>query len=214
MKRTSRLSGSAEESIFKSVLGGAISQQRNTQIIYYQGETANTLFYIREGVVMLTTRSKGRQLAAIAVLGAGDFFGQSCLEGIPLRMYTATAIGSCSILAIKKKEMIRILRRDRIASTFFIFYLLSVIKKYQEHVADLLGNPAEERLARVLSRLAQLSGKGGRVPKISQGLLANMVGTTRSRINMIMNRFRKRGFIAYNGGITVRSSLRAKYLPR
>jgi CRP/FNR family transcriptional regulator, cyclic AMP receptor protein len=202
----------AEEFILKNVVSGAISQCRNKQIIYYQGETANTLFYIREGLVVLTTRSKGRRLAVIAVLGAGDFFGQSCLEGIRLRICTATALGSCSIVAIKKKEMIRILRRDRIASTSFVFYLLSVIKKYQEHVVDLLGNPTEQRLARVLSLLAQLSRKGGRVPKISQGLLANMVGATRSRINLIMNRFRKRGFIAYNGGITVRSSLRAKYL--
>ncbi len=211
MKRTSTLSVRAEKSIFRSNLGGTISKYRNKQIIYSQGETADTLFYIREGLVMLTTRSKGRRLAVIDVLGAGDFFGQSCLTGVPLRVCTGTAIGSCSIFTIKRKEMIRVLRGDRIASTFFVSYLLSVIKKYQEHLVDLLGNSTEQRLARVLSQLAQLSKEGGRIPKISQGLLANMVGTTRSRINMIMNRFRKRGFVAYNGGIKVHSSLRTKY---
>jgi CRP/FNR family cyclic AMP-dependent transcriptional regulator len=212
MRITNTLSARAEQSVFKRVLDGATSQYRNKQIIYSQGKTANTLFYIRAGDVMLTIRSKGRRPAVITVLGAGDFFGQSCLARVPVRICTATAIGSCSILAIEKKEMIRILRGDRVTSNAFASYLLSAIKKYQEHLVDLLVNPAEQRLARVLLQLAQLSPKGERIPKISQEVLANMVGTTRSRINFYINRFRKRGFIRDNDGIKVHRSLRTTYL--
>lgn len=107
--------------------------------------------------------------------------------------------------------MILTLRGDRATSNVFVSYLLSVIKKYQEHLVDLLVNSTEKRLARVLLQLAQL-GKGGRIPKISQRVLANMVGTTRGRTNLLMNRFRKRGFIGYNGGIKVHSSLHVMYL--
>jgi CRP/FNR family cyclic AMP-dependent transcriptional regulator len=210
MKNTSSLSARAEKSIFKSGLNGAISQYRNKQIIYSQGEMATTLFYLRKGDVMLTIRPKGRRPAVITVLGAGDFFGQSCLAGVPLRMSTATAIGSCSILTIEKEEMIRILRGDGVSSNVFVSYLLSVIKEYQEHLADLLVNSAERRLARVLLRLAKLSPKGGSIPTISQGVLADMVGTTRSRVNFYMNRFREQGFIAYNPGIKVQKSLHAQ----
>jgi CRP/FNR family cyclic AMP-dependent transcriptional regulator len=213
MRSTSRQSERAEQSAFKSVLGGTPSKYKNKQIIYSQGKTANTLFYIWGGDVMLTIRSKGHRPAVITVLGAGDFFGQSCIAGVPLRLCTATAIGPCLILAINKKEMTRILHRDKVTSRFFVSYLLSVIKEHQDHVVDLLVNSAERRLARVLLHLARLSANGGHVPKISQAVLAIMIGTTRSRTNFLMNRFRKRGFIRYNGGIKVNSSLRAKYFP-
>ena len=183
MKNTSSLSASAEESIFKTGLSGAISRYRDKQRIYSQGDTADSLFYIRKGGVILAIRSNGRRPAVITVLGAGDFFGQSCLAGVPLRICTATAIGSCSILIIEKEEMIRILRGDGVSSSVFVSYLLSVIKKYQEHLADVLVNSAERRLARVLLRLAKLSPKGGSIPRITQGVLADMVGTTRSRVN-------------------------------
>jgi CRP/FNR family cyclic AMP-dependent transcriptional regulator len=210
MKSTSSLSASAEESVFKSGLSGAMSRYRDKQIIYSQGETATTLFCIRKGDVMLSVRSKGRRQAVITVLGAGDFFGQSCLAGVPLRMSTATAIGSSSILTIEKEEMIRILREDGVSSNVFVSYLLSVIKEYQEHLADLLVNSAELRLARVLLRLAKLSPKGEGIPKISHRVLADMVGTTRARTSALMNRFRRQGLIAYNGGIKVHSSLRTR----
>jgi CRP-like cAMP-binding protein len=215
MRSTSPLSARAEQSLFKSLLGGTISQYRNKQIIYSQGKAAHTLFFIREGDVMLTIQSKGGPPAVITVLGAGDFFGQSCLAGVPLRICTATAIGPCSILIIKKKEMIRALRIDALASNCFVSYLLSVIKKYQEHLADLLVYSAEQRLARVLLQLGKTSSKGGRITRISQQVLATMVGTTRGRINVLMNRFRKRGFVGfvgYKGEITVHSSLLAMYL--
>jgi CRP/FNR family cyclic AMP-dependent transcriptional regulator len=212
MRNTPTLPPRGGHFLFKSGLSGTISQYRNKQIIYSQGKAANTLFYIREGDVLLTIRSKDCRPAVITVLGAGDFFGQSCLAGVPLRMCTATAIGSSSILTIKKKEMIRILRRDSETSNSFVSYLLSVIKQYQENLVDLLVNSSEQRLAHVLLHLAQLGANGGRVPKISQQVLANMVGTTRSRTNVLMNRFRKRGFIDYNGEIKVHSSLRTIYL--
>jgi CRP/FNR family transcriptional regulator, cyclic AMP receptor protein len=212
MRSISTLSARAAQSIFKNVLGGAILQYRNRQIIYSQGKTANTLFYIREGDVMLTIRSKDRRPAVITVLGAGNFFGQSCLAGVPLRICTATAIGSCSILTIKKKEMIRILRGDRVTSSFFVTYLLSIIKKYQEQLVDLLVSSAEQRLASVLLQLAQSSRKGGRIPKISQRVLANMVGTTRTHTNFLLNRLRKQGFVVYNGEMKVHRSLRTRYL--
>jgi len=212
MKRNRAPSARAEQSAFKSVLDGTFSRYRNNQIIYSQGNTANTLFFIREGGVMLTIRSKGRRPAVITVVGPGDFFGQSCLTNVSLRICTATAIGSCSILSIKKQEMIRILRRDRVTSHFFLSYLLSVIKKHQDHLVDLLVNSTEVRLAHVLLDLAQLSPRDAQIPKIRQTDLANMVGTTRSRANFIMNRFRKRGFIGYDGEIKVHSSLRTTYL--
>jgi CRP-like cAMP-binding protein len=211
VKRSSILAARLEKAIFKSVLGSAIAQYRNKQIIYSQGKSASTLFYIREGNVMLTVRSRDRRPAVITVLGAGDFFGQCCLAGVPVRMCTATAIGFCAILTIRKKEMIRTLLRDPVTSSLFASYLLSVIKKYQEHLVDLLVHKAEQRLAHVLLQLAQMSAKGGRIPRISQGALASMVGTSRSRINLLMNRFRKRGLVAYNGGIKIHSSLRTAY---
>jgi CRP/FNR family transcriptional regulator, cyclic AMP receptor protein len=209
MRSTKPLSARAEQAIFKSVLGRTISRYRNKQIIYSQGNPANTLFYIREGNVALTIRSKSRRPAVITVLGAGDFFGQSCLAGVPLRICTATAIGSCSILTIKKKEMIRTVRENRVVSKLFVSYLLSAIQEYQEHLVDLLVNSTEQRLARVFLQLTKLGTKDGQIPKISQEVLANMVGTSRSRTNLFVKGFRKRGFVEYNsGGIRVHSSLR------
>jgi CRP/FNR family transcriptional regulator, cyclic AMP receptor protein len=212
MRSTNMLSARAERSAFKRVLSGATSHYRNKQIIYSQGERASTLFYIRSGYVMLGIRSKGRRPAVITVLGAGDFFGQGCLADVPVRICTATAIGSCSILTIEKKEMIRILHGDRVTSNVFVSYLLTALRKYQEHLVDLLVNSAEQRLARVLLHLAQLSPKGGRIPQISQEVLATMVGTTRSRVNFYINRFRRRGFVRYNGAIKVHRSLRTVFL--
>jgi CRP/FNR family transcriptional regulator, cyclic AMP receptor protein len=216
VRSASSLSSRAEQSIFKSGLSGTISQFQDKQTIYSQGKTADTLFYIREGHVMLTIRPKGRRPAAVAVLDAGDFFGQSCLAGVPYRLCTATAIGSSSILTIKKKDMVRTLRRDSRTSNCFLSYLLLVNRNYQEQVVDLLVNPAGERLAHVLLRLAQSSAKGGRITGITQTALANMAGTTRSRTNLHMNQFRKRGFIRYHGTkntvIQVHRSLRTGYL--
>jgi CRP-like cAMP-binding protein len=160
--------------------------------------------------VRLTSRSKHHPSAVTAILGVGDFFGGLCLVGLPLRMSTAVALTSSSIRVIKKESMIRMLQKKKLSNTF-VSYLLSCLKKYEDHVAELLTSPAEQRLARVLLRLANLDGNGPSVselPTINHQVLAEMVGTTRSRINVFMNRFRKQGFISYNGGIEIHKSLR------
>jgi len=191
-------------------LGGTVSHYRPNETIYSQGTPAFTLFYIQEGGVRLTSRSKHQPSAVTAILGVGDFFGGLCLVGLPLRMSTAVALTSSSIRVIKKESMIRMLQKKKLSNTF-VSYLLSCLKKYEDHVAELLTSPAEQRLARVLLRLANLDGKGPSVselPAINHQVLAEMVGTTRSRINVFMNRFRKQGFINYNGGIEVHKALR------
>jgi CRP-like cAMP-binding protein len=192
-------------------LGGKVSRYRGKQNIYTQGEPAYTLFYIQEGGVRLSTRTKHRASAVTAILGVHDFFGELCLAGYPLRMSTAVALTASSIRAIKKEKMLQMLRTKNKASNSLVAYLLSSVKNYRDHVADLLTSSAERRLARVLLRLAHLD-KNSRVvveiPILSHKVLAEMVGTTRPRINFFMNRFRKQGFINYDGGLEVHPSLR------
>jgi CRP/FNR family transcriptional regulator, cyclic AMP receptor protein len=210
MKRMKKLPSHSDSSSSRASLGGTVSRYRAKQIIYSQGTPAFTLFYIQEGGVRLTTRSKHQPSAVTAILGVGDFFGGLCLVGLPLRMSTAVALTASSIRVIKKESMIRMLQKKKLSNSF-VSYLLSCIKKYQDHVAELLTSSAEQRLARVLLRLANLDRKGpsgSQLPALSHQVLAEMVGTTRSRINLFMNRFRKQGFISYNGGIEVHSSLR------
>jgi CRP-like cAMP-binding protein len=193
-------------------LGGKVSHYRNKQNIYTQGAPAYTLFYIQEGGVRLSSRSKHRPSAITAVLGVGDFFGELCLAGYPLRVSTAVALAASSIRTIKKKKMLRMLRKKNKTSNSLVAYLLSSVKNYQDHVADLLTSSAEQRLARVLLRLAHLDKKGPpvvEIPILSHQVLAEMVGTTRPRVNLFMNRFRKRGFINYDGKLVeVHKSLR------
>ena len=211
MKRTKKLPSHIDSPSSRARLGGTVSHYRPKEIIYSQGTPAFTLFYIQEGGVRLTSRSKHQPSAVTAILGVGDFFGGLCLVGLPLRMSTAVALTSSSIRVIKKESMIRMLQKKKLSNTF-VSYLLSCLKKYEDHVAELLTSSAEERLARVLLRLGNLDGKGpsaaADLPTISNQVLAEMVGTTRSRINFFMNRFRKQGFINYNGVIKVHKSLR------
>jgi CRP/FNR family transcriptional regulator, cyclic AMP receptor protein len=199
-------------------LGGKVSHYRDKQNIYTQGEAAYTLFYIQEGGVRLTTRRNHQLSAVTAILGVNDFFGELCLAGYPLRTSTAVALTASSIRTIKKEKMIQILRKKNKTSNSLVSYLLSSVKDYQEHVADLLTSSAEQRLARVLLRLAHLDlDKNGatiaEIPILSHQVLAEMVGTTRPRVNQFMNRFRKRGYINYDGGLEVHQSLR-KVLPK
>jgi CRP-like cAMP-binding protein len=192
-------------------LGGKVLRYRDKQSIYTQGEPAYTLFYIQEGGVRLSTRTKHQASAVTAILGAHDFFGELCLAGYPLRMSTAVALTASSIRTIKKEKMLEMLRKRKKTSNSLVAYLLSSVKKYQEHVAHLLTSPAEQRLARVLLRLAHLHKQGPAVveiPILSHKVLAEMVGTTRPRVNVFMNRFRKQGFINYDGGLEVHQSLR------
>jgi CRP/FNR family transcriptional regulator, cyclic AMP receptor protein len=179
--------------------------------IYSQGTPAYTLFFIQTGGVRLTTGSKHRASAVTAILGVGDFFGELCLAGLPLRMSTAVALTDSSIRVIKKDSMIRMLRQKNKNSMSFVSYLVNSIKKYQDHVADLLTSPAEQRLARVLLKLACLDKKRPAVkgiPSLSDQVLSEMVGTTRSRVNLFMNRFRRLGYISDKGELEVRKSLR------
>jgi CRP/FNR family transcriptional regulator, cyclic AMP receptor protein len=192
-------------------LGGKVSHYREKQNIYAQGARAYTLFYIQEGGVRLTTKTKHRPSAVTAILGVGDLFGELCLAGYPLRTSTAVALTSSSIRTITKAKMLEMLRKKNKTSNSLVAYLVSSVKEYQDHVADLLTSSAEQRLARVLLRLAHLDRRGPPVtelPILSHRVLAEMVGTTRPRVNVFMNRFRKRGYISYDGGLEVHPSLR------
>ena len=194
-------------------LGGKVSHYRAKQNVYTQGGPADTLFYIQKGGVRLTTRAKHQPSAVTAILGVHDFFGELCLAGYPLRMSTAVALTASSIRTIKKETMLQMLRKTNKTSNSMVAYLLSSLKSYRDHVAHLLTSSAEQRLARVLLRLAHLDKNGPpvvEIPVLSHQVLAEMVGTTRSRVNFFMNRFRKHGFIDYDGGleVEVRQSLR------
>ncbi len=192
-------------------LGRTLVDLKNKQIIFSQGEPAQSVFYIQRGKVRLSVISSGGKEATVAILGKGDFLGEDCIAGpILLRMTTAAAITEGAALRIDKKEMIRALHEEHALSDIFVSYLLSRNLRVQADLVDQLFNSSEKRLARVLLLLAQF-GKDGTpemvIPKISQEVLAEMVGTTRSRINFFMNRFRDLGFIEYNGKLQVHRSL-------
>jgi len=191
-------------------LGGTVSHYRRKQDVYTQGVAAGSLFFIQEGEVQLTQESKNRRSAVTAILGKGDFFGEQCLIGFPLRLSTAVAMTGSSIRSIPKQRMIDLLHTKNKISISLVSYLLSTLKKYQDHVAALLTFNAEQRLARVLLALAHLDRKGlpiKEVPNPNHQVLAEMVGTTRPRINHFMNNFRKQGYISYDGGLEVHKSL-------
>jgi CRP-like cAMP-binding protein len=180
------------------------------QPIFSQGDPADAVFFVQDGKVKLTVLSHQGKQAVIALLGPGDFFGEGCLAGQPLRMATAIAMTEASIVRLPKQTMIRVLHRDPAFSEMFTAYLLSRNVRMEEDLVDQLFDSSEKRLARILLLLANF-GKPGRpelvVPKISQETLAEMVGTTRSRISFFMNKFRKLGFVQYNGRLEVHSSL-------
>jgi CRP/FNR family transcriptional regulator, cyclic AMP receptor protein len=180
------------------------------QTIFAQGAPATAVFYIEEGKVKLTVVSDNGKEATIAILGKGAFFGKGCLAGQVLRMGSATALTDCALLQIEKRAMMQALHREHAFSDMFVAYLLARNIRYEEDLVDQLFNSSEKRLARILLLLAHF-GKEGKpetvVPKISQETLAEMVGTTRSRVSFFMNRFRKLGFIHNNGGLQVHSSL-------
>jgi CRP/FNR family transcriptional regulator, cyclic AMP receptor protein len=180
------------------------------QGIFAQGDTADAVFYIQTGKVKLTVVSKTGKEATIGILGDGDFFGEGSLAGQVLRMGSAMAMTDCVILRIDKQAMMDALHREHELSDLFVAYLLSRNIRYEEDLVDQLFNSSEKRLARILLLLAHFGKEGTPetvVPKISQEMLAEMIGTTRSRVSFFMNRFRKLGFIHYNGGLQVHSSL-------
>ena len=182
------------------------------QTIFTQGDAADAVFYIQKGKVRLTVLSSNGKEATLGLLSAGDFFGEGGLGGQPLRMGSANAMTGCELLRIDKKAMMLALHREHTFSDLFVAYLLARNIRYEEDLVDQLFNSSEKRLARILLLLAHFGKEGTPetvVPKINQETLAEMVGTTRSRVNFFMNRFRKLGFIDYDigRGLQVHSSL-------
>jgi CRP/FNR family transcriptional regulator, cyclic AMP receptor protein len=179
--------------------------------IFKQGETADAVFYIQEGKVTLSVVSKNGKEATLGVLNKGDFFGEGSLAGQQLRMGSANAMTDCEVLRIDSKAMMLALHREHTFSELFVAYLLARNIRYEEDLVDQLFNSSEKRLARLLLLLAHFgkeSAPASAIPKMSQETLAEMVGTTRSRVSFFMNRFRKMGFINYDGGgMQVHSSL-------
>ena len=190
--------------------GRTVREYRKGEAVFTQGDPADAVFFVQHGKVKLTVLSRQGKQAVIALLAPGEFFGEGCLAGQPLRMATAIALTEATIIRLAKPMMVRALHRDPVFAEVFTTYLLSRNIRMEEDLVDQLFNSSEKRLARILLLLANF-GKEGRpepvVPKISQEMLAEMVGTTRSRISFFMNKFRKLGFLDYNGRLEVHSSL-------
>jgi len=191
-------------------LSRRIVKFRKSEAVYSQGDAANGVYYIQEGAVRLSVVSEGGKEAVIAILGPGDFFGEGCLASQPVCMGTATAVLPTSVLFIEKKEMMRALRAEHELSDVFITHMLTRNIRIEEDLVDQLFNSSEKRLARALLLLARYGKEDqphGVLPKVSQETLAEMIGTTRSRVNFFMNKFRKLGFIEYNGTLQINTSL-------
>jgi CRP-like cAMP-binding protein len=190
--------------------GKTIREYRSKAVVYAQGDVADAVYFVQSGKVKLTVVStRGRQ-AVIGILEHGTFFGEGCLAGQPLRMATANAMQASKIVRVEKATTVRLLHQEPEFAELFIAYLLSRNVRIEEDLVDQLFNSSEKRLARILLLLAHF-GKETKpepvVPKVSQETLAAMVGTTRSRVSYFMNRFRKMGFIHYNGGLQVHNAL-------
>ena len=192
-------------------LSRKIAQFRKKEVIFSQGNPANSVMYIQEGSVKLTVVDESGKEAVVAILGPGDFLGEGCLAGQSVSMATAAAITPTTVLVIGKDEMIRVLHGEHEFSDRFIAYMLARNIRVEEDLVDQLFNSSEKRLARTLLLLARYGAPGQTqnvLPKVSQEMLAEMIGTTRSRVNFFMNKFRKLGFIQYNSSqIHINNSL-------
>jgi CRP/FNR family cyclic AMP-dependent transcriptional regulator len=187
-----------------------IVQYRPLAVIFAQGDPCDSVMYIRNGAVRLSVLSHAGKEAIVAMLGPGDFLGEGALAGQRVRMGTATAVSTTSVLAVPTKQMIQLLHDEPGFSDRFIEYMLSRNIRIEEDLVDQLFNSSEKRLARTLLLLARYGKEDkpqGVLPKLSQEMLAEMIGTTRSRVNFFMNKFRKLGFIEYNGGLKINTSL-------
>jgi CRP/FNR family cyclic AMP-dependent transcriptional regulator len=190
-----------ERSLVKFAKGG---------LVFSQGGPCDAIFYVLSGQIKLTVLSDLGKEAVIAILGPGSFFGEQCLAGHPLRIATASALADASLMRIEKSHMMKALSEQREFSDFFLSHLLTRTARYEEDLIDQLFNSSEKRLARLLLLLANFGKEGKSEPvlgNISQETLAEMIGTTRSRVSHFMNKFRKLGFIEYNGKLLVNSSL-------
>ena len=187
-----------------------MTEYRRGESVYSQGDTAETVMYIQKGGVKLSVVSGSGREAVVAMFGPGDFFGEGCMAGQTIRMGTTTAVTSTTLLVIQKEELLRVLHAEHALSDHFIAYMLAHNIRVEEDLVDQLFNSSEKRLARALLLLARygMQELPDRIlPKVSQETLASMIGTTRSRVNFFMNKFRKLGFIEYNGKIKVNKSL-------
>ena len=191
-------------------VGRKVVRFRRNNIVFAQGDPSKHVAYIQEGSVKLSVVNETGKEAVVAILGPGDFLGEGCIAGQSTCMATAMAVTSTSVLVIDKNEMIRALHREHEFSDRFISFMLARNIRIEEDLVDQLFNSSEKRLARTLLLLARY-GKEDKLqrvlPKVSQEILAEMVGTTRSRVNFFMNKFRKLGFIKYNGGLQIDNSL-------
>jgi CRP/FNR family transcriptional regulator, cyclic AMP receptor protein len=187
-----------------------IKEFKRREIVYSQGDLAKSVMYLQEGGVQLSVVNEVGKEAVVAMLGPGDFFGEGCLAGQSVRMGTATAITPSTVLIVEKSEMFKVLHQQHTLSDRFISFMLARNIRIEEDLIDQLFNSSEKRLARTLLLLARYGKEDkpqGLLPKVSQEMLAEMVGTTRSRVNFFMNKFRKLGFIRYNGGLQINTSL-------
>ena len=192
-------------------IGRTLSHYSPKQVLFSQGERADAVFYILDGTARLSVVSKHGKEATIALLSCGDFLGEGCIASDqPIRVMTATAVTKCSALKIEKKEMLRTLHEEHRFSDMFVAYLVGRHNRTQSDLVDQLFNSSEKRLARTLLMLTRFGKEGSSeavMPGISQQTLAEMIGTTRSHVNVFLNKFKRLGFIEYNGGLRVHSSL-------
>jgi CRP-like cAMP-binding protein len=186
-----------------------ITKYARSAVVFSQGDPATDVFYLQEGSVKLSVLSRLGKEAVVAILGPGDFFGEGCLAGQPRRMATAMALSASTVLVVEKPQMLEMLHTQPSLADRFLSHMLARNIRIEEDLVDHLFNPSEKRLARVLLLLARYGKENQQLllPKLSQETLAEMVGTTRSRVNFFMNKFRNLGFIEYNGHIKVHSSL-------
>jgi CRP-like cAMP-binding protein len=200
----------AKTFLTKAGTGRTVSTYRRKHLIFSQGDPADAVFYLERGQVKLAVVSTAGKAAIVALLGRGDFFGEGCLAGQSVRMATASAMTDVAVVRVERQAMMRLLHERSTFSERFMAHLLARNVRFEEDLVDQLFNSSEKRLARVLLLLARFGKEGAIepvIPKISQEVLAEMVGTTRPRISGFMNKFRRLGFIDYNGGLHVHSSL-------
>jgi CRP/FNR family transcriptional regulator, cyclic AMP receptor protein len=210
VKVGSKKAFSAQDFLDSAGVARKVEEFKKKERVFAQGDPCKDVLYIQKGGVRLSVVNESGKEAVVAVLGPGDFFGEGCLAGQPIRIGSATAIVATTVLKIEKKEMIRVLHAEHAFSDRFISYMLSRNIRVEEDLVDQLFNSTEKRLARTLLLLARYGSVDKPqtvLPKISQEMLAEMVGTTRSRVNVFMNKFRKLGFIQYNGKIQINTSL-------
>jgi CRP/FNR family cyclic AMP-dependent transcriptional regulator len=211
MTRRARATFDPATFLSKAGIGRRIVQLKTKEPFFSQGDRSDCVFYLQKGRAKLTVISKVGKEATIALLGAGDFLGEDSVAAVAgLRLATATATTACTALKIERKEMVRVIHEEHAFSDIFLAFVLKRSMRTQADLVDQLFNSSEKRLARILLLMAEFGRSRAplmKIPKVSQESLANMVGTTRSRVSFFMNRFRKLGFIDYNGGIHVNKSL-------